>query len=338
VNKPIRPRILTGDRPTGPLHIGHYFGSLRDRVALQGEYETYLLIADGQALTDNAATPEKVRDNVGEVALDYLAAGIDPERTSIVLQSRLPAVAELTVYFMNLVTVARVGRNPTVKEEITQKGLGDSVPLGFFAYPVSQAADILAFNADLVPVGADQLPMIEQAREIARTFNRTYGEVFREPSPRVGSGARVRGLDGGSKMGKSLNNALYLKDGPDTVAAKVMSAYTDPEKARAADPGRPAQCPVFVYHELFAPERSGTVRNDCLAGRRGCVACKRELIAAVDAFLLPIRTRRNKLEGDPAYIRDILRKGTEAGRFVTERKLEEAKKAMKIDYSDFFGH
>ncbi len=328
-----RKRILTGDRPTGPLHIGHYCGSLRDRVALQDSYETYILIADVQALTDNFADPEKVRDNVLEVAMDNLAAGVDPAKASIVIQSQMPAIAELTVFFMNLVTVARVGRNPTVKEEIRQKGFGDSLPFGFFAYPVSQAADILAFNAHLVPVGDDQLPMVEMTREIARDFNRIYGQVFVEPEAKVGSVGRVKGLDGNAKMSKSLNNAIYLKDSANELAKKVMSAFTDPSKARKDDPGHPDGCMVFCYSGIFNAEQA-TIRAECLQGKRGCVQCKKQLIASMESELGPIRDRRRQLEADPGYVRKVLAEGLDAGRSFSSALLDVAKKAMKIDYRD----
>lgn len=328
-----RMRILTGDRPTGPLHIGHYCGSLRDRVLLQDRYQTFILVADVQALTDNFAEPQKVRDNVWEVALDNLAVGVDPSKASIVIQSQMPAIAELTVFFMNLVTVARVGRNPTVKEEIKQKGFGDSLPFGFFAYPVSQAADILAFNAHLVPVGSDQLPMIEMTREIARDFNRIYGQVFVEPEAKVGSVGRVKGLDGNAKMSKSLDNAIYLKDGAEELAKKVMSAFTDPTKARKDDPGHPDGCMVYHYGGIFSSDQS-QVRLECLEGRRGCVQCKKQLIEALERELGPIRRRRRELEADPGYVRQALRQGAEAGRAFSDGILTRAKEAMRVDYRD----
>jgi tryptophanyl-tRNA synthetase len=325
-------RILTGDRPTGPLHIGHYFGSLQDRVKLQHEYETYVLIADVQALTDNFETPEKVRDNIVEVTLDYLAAGIDPDKATIVIQSKMPAIADLTVYFMNLVTVARVGRNPTVKEEIKQKGFGESLPFGFFAYPVSQAADILAFNADLVPVGEDQLPMIEMTREIARDFNRIYGQTFVEPQAKVGSFGRLKGLDGDAKMSKSLNNAIYLKDTADEISKKVMAAYTDPTRVRKTDPGHPDGCMAYAYHGIFTKELQPQIREECLAGQRGCVQCKKQLAASLNAFLEPIRSRREALERDKGYVRDVLNAGIKRGLETSGAVLEAALEAMKIDY------
>jgi tryptophanyl-tRNA synthetase len=330
-------RILTGDRPTGPLHIGHYFGSLQDRVRLQHEYETYVLIADVQALTDNFETPEKVRDNILEVTLDYLAAGIDPAKATIIIQSKMPAIADLTVYFMNLVTVARVGRNPTVKDEIKQKGYDESLPFGFFAYPVSQAADILAFNADLVPVGDDQLPMIEMTREIARDFNRIYGQTFVEPQPKIGAFGRLKGLDGDAKMSKSLNNAIFLKDSEEEIARKVMAAYTDPTRAKKTDPGHPDGCMAYAYHGIFTKEGQAKIREECLAGQRGCVQCKRELAANLNAFLAPIRDRRQTLERDLGYVRQVLRDGIKKGRETSDAVLDSALRAMKIDYRDILG-
>lgn len=327
-------RILTGDRPTGPLHIGHYFGSLQDRVRLQHEYETYVLIADVQALTDNFETPEKVRDSIVEVTLDYLAAGIDPAKATIVIQSKMPAIADLTVYFMNLVTVARVGRNPTVKDEIKQKGFGESPPLGFFAYPVSQAADILAFNADLVPVGEDQLPMIEMTREIARDFNRIYGPTFVEPQAKVGSFGRLKGLDGDAKMSKSLNNAIYLKDSEEEVAKKVIAAYTDPTRTRKTDPGHPDGCMAYAYHGIFTKDLQTRIREECMAGQRGCVQCKKELAANLNSFLAPIRERRQALKRNMAYVRDVLNAGIKRGLETSEAVRAAALRAMRIDYRD----
>lgn len=329
-------KILTGDRPTGPLHIGHYFGSLVERVRLQEQYETYVLIADVQALTDNFDDPQKVHDNIIEVTLDYLAAGIDPNKSTIVIQSKLPAIADLTVFFMNLVTVARVGRNPTVKEEIKQKGFGESLPFGFFAYPVSQAADILAFNADLVPVGDDQLPMIEMTREIARDFNRIYGQVFVEPEAKTGSFGRIKGFDGNAKMSKSLNNAIDIRDSADDTAKKIMSAYTDPAKARKDDPGHPDGCMVYAYHQIFTPGHAA-IKEECLKGGRGCVVCKKELIANMNGYFAPIRQKRIELGNDLGYVRNVLKQGIIKGQEVTGDILEKAKTAMKIDYRDILG-
>jgi tryptophanyl-tRNA synthetase len=327
-------RILTGDRPTGSLHIGHYFGSLQERVKLQHEYETYVLIADVQALTDNFETPEKVRDNILEVTMDYLSVGIDPTKATIVIQSKIPAIAELTVYFMNMVTVARVGRNPTVKEEIKQKGFGESLPFGFFAYPVSQAADILSFNADLVPVGEDQLPMIEMAREIARDFNRIYSLTFVEPQAKVGTFGRLKGLDGSAKMSKSLNNAIYLKDTEEDINKKVMTAYTDPTRIRKTDPGHPDTCMVYAYHAIFTKDLLSEIRQECISGQRGCVSCKKQLASNINAFLAPIREKRQALEHNLDYVRDVLNTGIRRGLATSNTVLDAALRAMKIDYRD----
>jgi len=332
-------RILTGDRPTGPLHIGHFFGSLKNRVLLQDQYETYILIADVQALTDNFNSPEKVRDNVKEVLLDYLAAGINPQKSTIVLQSKIPAIAELTIFFSNLVSLARLSRNPTVKEEIKQKThvFSDSVTYGFFGYPVSQAADILSFNADLVPVGEDQAPMIELTREIARKFNSTYGELFIEPEAMIPEkNSRIKGLDGNSKMSKSLNNAIYLKDSEDEIKQKIFSAYTDPTKVRKNDPGHPDGCMVYYYLNLFDPNSLNTVRKECLSGERGCVQCKKQLTDVVSNYLKPIREKRVDLEKNLDLVFDILRTGTNKANELTSSILMLAKQKMKIDYDFIF--
>ena len=275
-------RILTGDRPTGRLHIGHYFGSLQNRVKLQDDenYDQFILIADVQALTDNFNNPEKVRKNVREVAMDYLSVGIDPEKTTIYIQSMIPEVAELTVFYSNLVTIARLQRNPTVKTEIAQKKdlFGESVTYGFLGYPVSQAADITCFNGELVPVGEDQLPLIEQCREIVRKFNSIYGDVLKEPQALLSSAKRIKGLDGNEKMGKSLGNAIYLSDSDEEITKKVMSAVTDPNRIKKDDLGNPDVCMVAYYHKLFTnAEDVKTVCEECKAGKRGCVACKRQL-------------------------------------------------------------
>ncbi|MFN3411715.1 MAG: tryptophan--tRNA ligase [Exilispira sp.] len=332
-------RILTGDRPTGPLHIGHYFGSLKNRVLLQNEYETYILIADVQALTDNFNTPEKVRDNVKEVTLDYLASGIDPAKTTIVLQSKIPAIAELTIYFSNLVTLSRLSRNPTVKEEIKQKSaiFKDSVTYGFFGYPVSQAADILSFNADLVPVGEDQAPMIELTREIARKFNSIYGNFFVEPLELIPEkNSRIKGLDGNFKMSKSLNNAIYLKDSEQEIKKKIFSAYTDPLKLRKNDPGHPDGCMVYYYMKIFESDIVETVYNECISGQRGCVLCKNQLAEIVNNYLKPIREKRNIFENDIDYVFKVLKEGTNKAVQLTNSILNSAKKLMKIDYEFVF--
>ena len=287
-------RSLTGDRPTGRLHIGHYFGSLQNRVKMQDDdsIERFVMIADVQALTDNFNNPQKVRDNVYQVLLDYLSVGIDPEKTTIFLQSMVPELAELTVYYSNLVTIARLERNPTVKTEIAQKKdvFGESVTYGFLGYPVSQAADITAFEGELVPVGEDQLPLIEQCREIVRKFNSIYGETLKEPQAVLSSNKRIKGLDGNEKMGKSLGNAIYLSDSEEEITKKVMGAVTDPGRIKKDDLGNPDICMVAYYHGLFTnPEDVKIVCQECREGKRGCVACKKQLAANIIKKLEPIR-------------------------------------------------
>ena len=330
-------RILTGDRPTGRLHIGHYFGSLKKRVEMQnsGLYDPYILIADVQALTDNFNNPEKVRKNVREVAMDYLACGIDPEKTTIYIQSMIPEVAELTVFYSNLVTIARLQRNPTVKTEIAQKKelFGESVTYGFLGYPVSQAADITCFEGELVPVGEDQLPLIEQCREIVRKFNSIYGEVLIEPEPVLSSTGRIKGLDGNEKMGKSLGNAIYLSDSEEEIAKKVMSAVTDPGRIRKDDKGNPDICMVSYYHKLFSTdEEIKSVCEECKAGARGCVACKRQLAKNICDTLKPIREKRAYYEENPEIVDKILMDGTAKAQKVAKETMKKVKKAMKLDY------
>lgn len=327
-------RILTGDRPTGPLHIGHYVGSLRNRVALQREYDTYVLLADVQALTDNADNPQKVRASILEVALDYLAVGIDPTAATLVIQSFVPEIAELTIYLLNLVTVARLERNPTVKDEIKQKNFQRSVPAGFFVYPVSQAADITAFKADLVPVGADQVPMIEQTLEIVRRFNRTYGQTLVEPSALVPEVSRLPGTDGGGKMGKSLGNAIALSDPADEVRRKVMAMYTDPNHLRASDPGTVEGNPVFAYLDAFDPDRATLeeLKAHYRRGGLGDVALKRRLVEVLESVLTPIRARRAEFAADPGAVMALLREGTARGRAVAAQTLDEVRRAMRLDY------
>jgi tryptophanyl-tRNA synthetase len=325
--------ILTGDRPTGPLHLGHYVGSLERRVALQRENVTYVLIADLQALTDHAEEPERIRTNILEVALDYLAVGIDPREATIVVQSGVPELAELTVYFLNFVSVARLRRNPTVKEEMRQKGLGADVPAGFFVYPVSQAADITAFKADLVPVGDDQLPMIEQTVEIVRRFNRLFGQILVEPSALVPEQARLPGTDGLSKMGKSLGNAIFLSDPPDVVARKVRGMYTDPAHVRADQPGTVEGNPVFSYLDAFDPERATVeeLKRRYRTGGLGDVALKERLIEVLERFLAPIRERRKVFAEEPSAIARMLRDGTDRGREVARQTLAEVRRALRLD-------
>ena len=330
-------RILTGDRPTGRLHIGHYFGSLKTRVEMQnsGEYDPYILIADVQALTDNFNNPEKVRKNVREVMLDYLSVGLDPEKTTIYIQSMIPEVAELTVFYSNLVTIARLERNPTVKTEIAQKRelFGESVTYGFLGYPVSQAADITAFEGKYVPVGEDQLPLIEQCREIVRKFNSIYGEVLVEPEAVLSSSKRIKGLDGNEKMGKSLGNAIYLSDTPEEITKKVMGAVTDPNRIRKDDKGNPDICMVAYYHNLFTnKEDCKKVCEECKAGARGCVACKKQLAQNIIEFLAPMREKRKYYEERPELVDKMLIEGTEKARKTAKETMKKVKKAMRLDY------
>ena len=329
--------ILTGDRPTGRLHIGHYFGSIKKRVEMQnsGLYEPYILIADVQALTDNFNNPEKVRKNVRQVAMDYLSCGIDPEKSTIYIQSMIPEVAELTVFYSNLVTIARLERNPTVKTEIAQKReiFGESVTYGFLGYPVSQAADITAFGAELIPVGEDQLPLIEQCREIVRKFNSIYGEVLVEPEAILSSGKRIKGLDGNEKMGKSLGNAIYLSDSEEEITKKVMSAVTDPNRIRKDDLGNPDVCMVAYYHNLFTEKNEyDNVCKECREGKRGCVACKKELANNIIETLRPIREKRKYYEEHPEIVDKILMEGTAKSKKVAKETMKKVKKAMMLDY------
>ena len=328
----MKQRILTGIRPTGGLHVGHLFGMLEQTVRLQDEFDVFLMVADVQALTDNFHQPSLVRENVLEVALGLFSSGIDSTKSTVFIQSLVPEIAELTVFFSNLVTVARLGQNPTVKAEIAQKRalFGESVTYGFLGYPVSQAADITVFDAAVVPVGEDQLPMLEQTREIVRKFNRLYGQTLLEPEARVVEAARVRGLDGDSKMGKSLGNALYLNDPSDEVGSKVMSAVTDPLKLRLHDVGRPEVCTVYAYHELFNAANLELVSTECRGGTRGCVSCKRELAMCANEFLEPIRVKRSSLE--PREVMQILLEGTAKARAVARTTLARVKRAMHLDY------
>lgn len=326
--------VLTGDRPTGKLHLGHYIGSLMNRLKLQDEAEEYVMIADAQALTDNADNPEKVRQNVLELMLDYLAIGLDPEKTVFFVQSALPELPELTVYFLNLVTLARLQRNPTVKNEMKQKGYGANVPAGFLTYPISQAADILAFKADLVPVGEDQLPMIEQANEIADTFNRFYGPVFKRAKALVSSTGRLPGIDGKAKMSKSLGNAIYLSDTEKTIEGQVMKMYTDPRHIHVEDKGKVEGNVVFTYLDAFDPDKSAVeaLKRQYRKGGLGDVEIKKRLIEVLESLISPIRQKREKLAKDPEKVMSILEKGTKKAGETTRKTLAEAKNAMKIDY------
>lgn len=326
--------ILTGDRPTGPLHLGHYIGSLKQRVELQDKYEEFILIADLQALTDNFEDPEKVSKNVLEVALDYLAVGIDPKKVAIVVQSQVPEIAELAVYYMNLVTVGRLEQNPTVKDEIKHKGFRNGIPVGFLAYPVSQAADITAFRANLVPVGEDQLPMLEQTREIVRRFNRLYGKTLVEPEALLSKFPRLPGTDGKEKMSKSLGNTINLSDSAEVVRKKVMRMYTDPTRIRATDPGHVDGNPVFTYHDAFNPNKSqvADLKKRYRKGTVGDIEVKERLAEALNAFLDPIRARRREFAKDPSAVRGILKAGTARGRKVAGETLAEVRKAMRLNY------
>ncbi|MFA6422295.1 MAG: tryptophan--tRNA ligase [Candidatus Buchananbacteria bacterium] len=326
--------ILTGDRPTGPLHLGHYVGSLKKRIELQREYDTYILVADVQALTDNAENPEKIRKNILEVALDYMAVGIDPNQATIVIQSLVPEIAELTVYYLNLVTLARLQRNPTVKNEMKQKGFGANVPVGFLMYPISQAADITAFNADLVPVGEDQMPVIEQTVEIVRAFNRIYKPVLVEPKGLVSEVGRLSGIDGQAKMGKSLGNAIYLSDSRDDLAKKIKSMYTDPNHIRVEDPGTVKGNIVFEYLDAFDYDLDEVkkLKSQYKAGGLGDVLVKKRLLEVLDNFLKPIRERRAEFAKDPAQIMKMLEAGTNKAREKTSQTLKKVKEAMMLDY------
>ena len=330
--------ILTGDRPTGKLHIGHYVGSLRERVKMQesGEYDSFIMIADQQALTDNARDPEKIRRSLTEVALDYLAVGLDPAKSTLFVQSQIPALAELNLYYLNLVTVSRLERNPTVKAEIQQKNFNRSIPAGFFTYPVSQTADITAFKANLVPVGDDQEPMLEQAREIVRTFNSIYGEVLVEPEgvfPPKGQG-RIPGLDGNAKMSKSLGNAIYLSDDEDTLKKKVMSMYTDPNHIHVEDPGQVEGNVVFTYLDIFDKDTAKVqeLKDHYRHGGLGDVKIKRYLMEVLNAELAPIRQRRAEFTKDLPTVMDILKAGSDRANQVAAQTLDEVKDAMGLNY------
>ena len=341
--------ILTGDRPTGRLHVGHYVGSLKERVELQnsGQYdEIYIMIADAQALTDNAEHPEKVRQNIVQVALDYLACGIDPNKSTILIQSMIPELTELTFYYMNLVTVSRVQRNPTVKAEIQMRNFEASIPVGFFCYPISQAADITAFHATAVPVGEDQMPMLEQCKEIGHKFNATYGETLTEPQivlPKNQACLRLPGIDGKAKMSKSLGNCIYLSDEAEDVRKKIMSMFTDPNHLRVEDPGKVEGNPVFIYLDAFCrpeyfaeflPEYSGLdeLKAHYERGGLGDVKVKKFLNNVMQAELSPIRERRKYWEARLPEVYEILKEGSAKAKKTAEKTLAEVRHAMQIDY------
>lgn len=341
--------ILTGDRPTGRLHIGHYVGSLRERVMLQnqGDFDKiFIMIADAQALTDNAENPQKVRDNIIEVALDYLACGIDPEKSTILIQSMIPELTELTFYYMNLVTVARVQRNPTVKTEIKMRNFEMNIPVGFLVYPISQAADITAFGATTVPAGEDQKPMLEQCREIVHRFNSIYGETLVEPNimlPQNSACLRLPGLDGKAKMSKSLGNCIYLSDEPEEIKKKVMSMYTDPNHLRVEDPGDTKNNPVFIYLDAFCKDEDfaeflpeyknlDELKAHYQRGGLGDVKVKKFLNNVIQKELAPIRERRKMWEQKTPEVYEILHKGSLEAKEVAAKTLENVKRAMKINY------
>lgn len=331
--------LLTGDRPTGKLHIGHYIGSLKNRVTLQNSelYNSYIMIADQQALTDNARNPEKIRNNLIEIALDYLSVGINPSKSTIFIQSQIPELNELTMHYLNLVTVARLERNPTVKSEIKERNFNMSIPAGFMIYPVSQAADITAFKANIVPVGEDQLPMIEQTREIVRSFNNIYKEdVLVEPRailPKEGLG-RLPGIDGKAKMSKSLNNAIYLSDEPDVIKNKVMSMYTDPNHIRVEDPGTIENNTVFIYLDAFCNEidKLQEMKMHYQRGGLGDVKVKKYLNEIIQAELEPIRNRRKEYEKNLDYVYEVLKEGSNNARKIASNTLRDVRNAIGIEY------
>ncbi|MCI5836130.1 MAG: tryptophan--tRNA ligase [Firmicutes bacterium] len=328
--------ILTGIRPTGNLHLGHYFGTVTNWVKLQNEYETFIEIADVQALTDNFNNPEKVRKNVRELILDLLASGIDREKASIFIQSKIPQIAELTVYYSNLVTIARLERNPTIKTEIAQKkelfgNNGESITYGFLGYPVSQAADITALDGEVIPVGDDQIPLIEQTREIVRKFNSIYGETLKEPEYMLSKTTRIKGLDGNEKMGKSLGNAIYLVDSEEEITKKVMGALTDTNKIKKDDKANPDVCMVYYYHKLVNDDVK-TVCEECKNGLRGCVLCKKELINKLNEYLKEFKTRRKYYEDNPELVEEIIKEGTEKALTKAEETIKKVKESMKINY------
>ena len=349
IKEPARKVILTGDRPTGRLHVGHYVGSLRRRVELQnsGEYDDiYIMIADAQALTDNADNPEKVRQNIIEVALDYMACGLDPEKCSLFIQSQIPELTELSFYYMNLVTVSRLQRNPTVKSEIQMRNFEASIPVGFFTYPISQAADITAFNATTVPAGEDQMPMVEQTKEIVHKFNTVYGEALTEPNillPDNKACLRLPGIDGKAKMSKSLGNCIYLSEEPEEIRKKVMNMFTDPTHIKVSDPGKLEGNTVFTYldafsrpehFEEFLPEYANLeeLKAHYQRGGLGDVKVKKFLNAVLQAELEPIRNRRKELMKDIPYVYDVLKKGSEKAEAVAAETLSRVKRAMRINY------
>lgn len=328
--------ILTGDRPTGKLHLGHYIGSLKNRVELQDKYKQYVMVADVQALTDNADNPQKVRDNIIELLLDYLSVGIDPNKTTICIQSMIPAIAELTIFYLNLVSVSRLERNPTIKQELKLRNFSGGIPAGFLTYPVSQAADITAFGASFVPAGEDQAPMIEQTCEIVRRFNSYYGETLKEPKIILSKTPRLVGTDGKSKMSKSLGNTIYLADSPDDIEKKVMSMFTDPNHLNINDPGNTKDNPVFIYLDAFGEdkEKIAAMKAHYEKGGLGDVKVKRYLNEVLQELLEPIRKRRGALQKDLDAVYKIAFDGTKEANVLTAQTLKNVKKAMRINYQD----
>ncbi len=331
-SKMVKKRILTGDRPTGPLHLGHYVGSLENRVRLQDEYDCFFIIADYQILTDHLRETAATEAAIREVLLDWLAVGMNPAKSTFFIQSQIPEITELTMVFTMLVTLARLQRNPTVKEEFRASGQ-HAMSYGFLGYPVSQAADILIVRSDLVPVGEDQLPHVEQTREIARSFNSVFGEVFPVPEGQVGKVARLPGLNG-QKMGKSLDNAIYLKDTPEEVRQKVSLAITDPARIKATDRGHPDICNIYQYHLAFNKTEAGDIEKRCRQGKIGCVACKQKAAAAINAFLDPVREQRAYYAARPGIIREALRAGTARTLEEGRETMRRVRDAMHFNYKD----
>jgi len=331
--------ILTGDRPTGKLHLGHYVGTLKNRISLQDKYDCHFIVADYQVLVDHLEKYNEVSKNTREVILDWLSVGMDPEKSTFFIQSAIPELSELTNIFSMLVTVARLRRNPTIKNEAQDVGVDsekDSIVYGFLGYPVSQAADILLFRANLVPVGIDQKPHIEQTQEIAQRFNFLFGEIFPKPKALIGEIPRLSGLDGSDKMSKSKGNAIYLSDPSDIVKQKIFNAYTDPLKIRKDDPGHPATCVVFMYNKAFFSADMGDLESECKAGNIGCVACKKVLASKLNAFLDPMRERRLRYENDPEYLREIISSGCKKARERGKETMEMVRDAVGLGYREYF--
>ena len=328
----MKKRILTGDRPTGPLHLGHLVGSLRNRVRLQDAYDCFFIIADYQILTDHIKDTENTKGNIIEIILDWLSVGMDPGKSTFFIQSQIPQIADLTMYFSMLVTLSRLQRNPTVKDEIKQSGIRH-ISYGFLGYPISQAADILIVRANLVPVGDDNLPHVEQTREIARTFNGLFGEVLPVPEALVGESARLPGTDG-RKMSKSLGNAIFLKDSPMEIKEKVMSAITDPSRIKATDAGHPDICNIYQYHLAFNQSQSSEIEQSCRQGKIGCVACKKLITQRIIAFLEPIQEKRTHYQDKLSFLKDILEEGNTRTRVEGKKTMSLVREAMHFDYKN----